>query len=213
MTRAYIDIDCNEIWPKVTRLSETDCWLWSGQHSPEGKAIFCRKRDNHQVARLVAFFLGLDITGRNISNTCGNRGCVNPRHYCYRKGGAPLVPPLPEVYNQPLRSSSSLSTESDPFLGVLLPLRSQMPVILTMSEPAPPRRKQTREPKPKVIAIHPMQAFGASEQTFLVSIIGGGSCLVNPRELRLSVANLVLAKMPAKLANTLMEKLHRVLQE
>lgn len=223
MTRAFSEINFIDVWSRVDARDDDGCWTWTGaKDARSGFGSYTittsEGRRNYKPHRLVAEMLGFDIAHRYLRHSCGNRLCCNPKHLLCKVlgrqwGPLRLAANPPAKYNRSQRNEFSLSADGDPFLAQLLPLRVGKPAILLMDVPVPAVRKMLKPPQAKRVAIHPFSTHGAPRHTLLVSIIGSGCCLVNPCDIRTSVANLVLAKMPAKLANTLMEKLHRVLQE
>ena len=122
---------------------------------------------------------------------------------------------LPNEYNDQQRSQSSLGPTHHPFLTALFPLREGKSVVLTMENPKLAARKNYRGSKGRIIVVlTPGSALGAkyglSNREILVSILGSGSCMVRVGQ---KSANLILAGMPAKLANGLMDALHQIFQE
>ncbi len=107
------------------------------------------------------------------------------------------------------------SAEVDYLLNRLEPLARGYPVALAMLGRKNPVTKFRRPTNDRLIALAPGSMYGFRNGTILVSILGSGSCIVSPekpKEKR-SIADLVLAGMPASAATILMEKLHRLFQE
>lgn len=105
------------------------------------------------------------------------------------------------------------STEVDWLLNKIEPLKRGYAVTLSMDDGKYSRLAKYRGTKKnQLVALAPGELYGFASRSVLVSIVGNGCCVVHPTRER-KVADLVLAGMPAKLANLLMEKLHRLYQE
>lgn len=75
-------------WHLVDIQGEDDCWMWKGQKIPEsGRGIYQLRRGVRKSATYVAWVLingPLDDEKVFIRESCGNVGCVNPKHlYIY----------------------------------------------------------------------------------------------------------------------------------
>lgn len=205
-----------KFWSYVDRRGPDECWLWSGvtaglAHRRVGKFWVgpAKARKGYVAHRLAAQLLGIEVGPEHLKPTCGNELCCNPRHQAYKRTGVALQPPV--GYNRERRSKSSLSTDTDAFLGALAPLRFGKTVVLTMEDPRFKAIKNYRGTKgTKLVVLVPGSAMDMKD-VVLVSVLGAGSCMVRLKSTK--VADLVLAGMPAKLADVLMQKLHRIFQE
>lgn len=209
--------EITRFWRKVDKRGPEECWLWLGPTRVVGATVACTfyfgPANSRQgvVARRMAILLeGGDIGSAQVENTCGNPCCVNPRHQQFKKK-ALVEYPLTPSYNREQRNSFPLSTETDAFLGALAPLRFGKTVVLTMDDPRFKAIKNYRGTKgTKLIVLVPGSAMEMAG-VVLVSVLGAGSCMVRLKSTK--VADLVLAGMPARLADVLMQKLHRIFQE
>lgn len=136
----------------------------------------------------------------------------NHCYYRYRERVRSLAPRVETDYNGPARSKSSLSADVDWFLQALYPLRLKKPVLLWMDDPRLKRLKNRSTATKRLVILTPGEASGLPERSVLVSVVGSGSCIVDV-DARPLVANLVLAGMPAKLAEVLMNQLRHVFKE
>lgn len=139
-------------------------------------------------------------------------------HTYYRKkynDGLEVAPPAGRPYNPHTRSKSSLDS-TDYLLHALTPLRAGRAVALWMDTPRRAHRKNARSHPRQVVVLSPGPMLGLPKGTVLVSVVGSGSCFARvdqPQYVNLNVADLVLAGIPAKLANVLMRTLQRAMQE
>jgi hypothetical protein len=155
----------------------------------------------------------------------GNLERTKVKHYyCYRwKDGAeppisrekpPLVKEVKPSYNGRQRNEFSLGANVDWFLGALSPLRFGKPVVLWMIHPPTSTTKKTAGPKRDrtLVVICPGSLIGLPQGSFLISVVGSGSCVVKVDESGQAqgVANLVLARVPANLAKALISAIRKV---
>lgn len=121
----------------------------------------------------------------------------------------PLDLAIAPEYNGPQRNEFSLAPEADWFLHALEPLVRGKSVHLSFDDPRFSQMKNYRGKKQKRLAILvPGPMAGLKDEIILVSVVGSGCCLIRPKIEGHRIADLVLAGMPAKLATTLMNKLH-----
>jgi hypothetical protein len=114
-------------------------------------------------------------------------------------------------YNSGQRSESSLVEEPDWFVSTLYPLHRNVAVHLSLEDPRFGKIKHYRgKRKNQLVVLVPGVLVGLRQEYLLVAIVGSGSCLIRPHIPGHSIADLVLAGMPAKLATTLMNKLHLI---
>lgn len=105
------------------------------------------------------------------------------------------------------------SEDVDWLLGKLEPLKRGYPVVLSMQDAKYQNRKNYRGKRAdQIVALAPGELYGMTPRSILVSVIGNGACVVHPATSE-KIADLVLAGMPARLANVLMGKLHQLLKE
>lgn len=133
-------------------------------------------------------------------------------YYRYRPQVRSLATKVETDYNGPARSKSSLSADVDWFLQALYPLRLNKPVLLWMDDPRLKRLKNRSTTTKRLVILTTSEASGLPERSVLVSVVGSGSCIVNV-DAKPQVANLVLAGMPVKLAEVLMNQLRQVFKE
>lgn len=133
-------------------------------------------------------------------------------YYRYRPKVRSLARRVETDYNGPARSKSSLSADVDWFLQALYPLRLNKPVLLWMDDPRLTRLKKRSASTKRLVVLTPGELSGLPERSVLVSVVGAGSCIVHV-DAKPSVANLVLAGMPVKLADVLMNQLRQVFKE
>jgi len=75
-----------KILTQSQKMSDTDCWQWTGQISNSGYGRIMVKDDNGDTRIIGAqevSYLGFidDLSpGVLVKQTCGNRLCVNPKH-------------------------------------------------------------------------------------------------------------------------------------
>lgn len=136
------------------------------------------------------------------------------RGVCYRR-----TPPVNGVakprdtpYNDNRCGESALDADVDLLAQAVYPLRFGNPVLLWMDDPRMAGIKNFRGSKRKLMVISPGPITGLPVGLILISIIGSGSCLLRTDEFD-KVANLVLAGVPAKLANALIAAIRKVLKE
>ncbi len=113
-------------------------------------------------------------------------------------------------YNGSTRNKFSLVADPDRFIQALAPLRSGKSVLLWL-EPPKSKTKNFRGRDKFLVALTPGQGIGFPSSAILVSVVGKGSAIVRLDEPK-KVADLVLAGVPAKLANVLVDKLAMSLQ-
>lgn len=214
MTRDFSDGDVLRFWASIRRTHF--CWLWIGGYRGASPIFFSHNPSReHAARRTCAELTGWTVGKRRLTNTCGNWQCVNPAHSTWKGKGAvqTVEPPVQAEYNDPQRNSFSLSLDGDNFLAALAPLRHGKPVHLVMDDPKfAAMKKYVGTKAKKLVFLVPGSMIGIDPSGVLVSILESGSCVVWPKRPP-KVANLVLAGMPAKLANVLMQKLHRIFQE
>jgi hypothetical protein len=205
-----------KFWSKVDKRGPDECWNWLGttagyQYRRVGKFWVGspKERKGYMAHRLAATLMGIDIGSGHMKPLCGNDLCCNPNHQAYVRSGVAVT--AEPIYNRERRNEFPLSTDTDAFLGALAPLRFGKTVVLTMDDPRFKAMKNYRGNKgTKILVLVPGSAMGI-ENCVLVSVLGSGSCMVRLKSTK--VADLVLAGMPAKLADVLMQKLHRIFQE
>lgn len=204
----------NRFWGKVAKLGPGECWPWLGAVQ-SGYGIFIvtsRPKQHRELAhRVAAKLAGMRVDDRDtVKHSCGQNLCCNPAHL-YLK-----VRPIAEfslsLYNAPQRDQSPQESELDELAQRLVPLRNGHPVVLAMDDPVLQARKMHTGPKQRLVSIVPGPLAGFKDGYLLVSVIELGSALVNIRDPH-AVTKLVLAKMPAKLARVLMNRIHQVLKE
>lgn len=209
--------EIKRFWQKVDKRGPDECWPWIGSTS-NGVAMFHTgpnsKRVGYRAPRLAALLSGGAIVpGVNTKSTCGNSLCCNPAHRHVPLRVESVEPTAKLEYNGPQRNTISLGQDGDDFLAALAPLYAGKSVALEMEKPRIQGAKKTvADRTKKLVLLVPGTAAGIDPQAVLVSVVGSGSCIVWPKR-NPQVANLVLAGMPAKLAVSLMDKLHRIFQE
>jgi len=69
-------------WAKVEKGKIEECWLWLGSRLPFGYGSFGKGRNKTILAHRMSYVLthGVIPEGLEISHTCDNPPCVNPRH-------------------------------------------------------------------------------------------------------------------------------------
>lgn len=71
--------------PKVEQGPEDACWPWRGSVSPSAPIFGAKKSGKPQMTQATRILYmdrtGQDITNYEIRHTCGNRMCVNHRHW------------------------------------------------------------------------------------------------------------------------------------
>jgi len=130
----------------------------------------------------------------------------------YRKPAKSLASESVASYTTEQRSTDSLDANVDWFYQALSPLRRGQPVFLTMDgRRVVPRKGPVAEAK-RMVILTPGALLGVNPKAVLVAVLGLGSCVVRADQ-PAKVANLVLAGLPASLANLLMNTVHHVLKE
>lgn len=109
------------------------------------------------------------------------------------------------------RSESSVIPDN-PFVRALRKLKDDQCVTLWMPKPKNTLFKKSQEDSRTLVTITPGPLLGLPKYVVMISIIGSGCRLVRLDKAN-QVANLVLAGMPAKLANALMEAFHQAFKE
>lgn len=75
-------------WPKVKKLADDSCWLWTASINNKGNGNFHNGRgkvEAHRVSYELAF--GKIPPGRFVVRRCGVQACVNPSHLFLGCGG------------------------------------------------------------------------------------------------------------------------------
>ena len=68
-------------WDKVSVVTETGCWLWTGAQHDEGYGIFFFKKRNQRAHRVTyQTFIGGIPEGLHIDHLCRTPQCCNPLH-------------------------------------------------------------------------------------------------------------------------------------
>lgn len=128
----------------------------------------------------------------------------------YRKRSSGIAAHARDPYNGEARSESS-PEKADNFLRVLTPLSAGKSVALWMDDSRKKGNRINAESKRKLVVLIPGPVAGLPKGTVIVCIIGSGSCIVRVDQ-PTKVADLVLAGIPAKLATSLMDNVHRVMK-
>ena len=129
----------------------------------------------------------------------------------YRKraiADSSIATPVTPTYNGTARSESS-PEKADNFLRVLAPLNTGKSVALWMDHPRAVRKNA--ENRRQLVVLIPGPVAGLPKGTVLVCVVGSGSCIVKA-DAPTKVADLVLAGIPAKLATSLMDSVHRAMK-
>lgn len=113
MKKFVVDEETAAQFLKKVRIGASDeCWPWTGCVQQNGRGLFYAQgqvRYAHRVAWL--FFNKKPLKRRvNLLHKCGNPGCCNPEHLCWRIAGAPGVPKSKGRPKGPLRYSEALTT-------------------------------------------------------------------------------------------------------
>lgn len=225
--RPFTPSDIARFWSKIRVHPRTGCWEWISTYSPHGGVFFTGTakggdRKTYRALRLAFILHGL-TPKHGAKPQCGMLGCCNPLHADMTLTVLPpritfeyplqIVAPTKRRYTRRRRSQTTPGTERDAFLSSLLPLKNGKSVSLAMDNPMFTSQAKHRGHKAKkLVILVPGTAAGISPDAVLVSIVGSGACIVWPENVS-KVADLVLAGMPARLANVLMEKLHRLFKE
>lgn len=153
-------------------------------------------------------YIEIDFSGCLSSRGSTKTALVTP----WSTLGSGLALRLPKRYTSHAKSKS-FPVAALPTRSLLAPLMKGKSVVLTMEVPRKkgPLRKPREAPKIHVVIVH-WSAIGSPPYTFLVSVLGRGSTLVNLAS-RASVAGLVLAGIPFRSANALMDEFHRIYLE
>lgn len=134
------------------------------------------------------------------------------KKFYYRKLRERLARPSVAEYTRRQRVEDSLTADVDWFYQALAPLRSGLPVFLLMDGVRMVKRKGTNAGARRLVVLTPGALLGVNPKSVLVSVVGSGSCVIRA-DAPAKVANLVLAGVPAMLANLLMNTVHHVLKE
>lgn len=206
----------NRFWRKVDKRGPDDCWLWKGAtQAGFGIALVSgRPQPSRMLAhRYVAKLSGLLTDPLDkVKHSCGVRLCCNPAHLYLKITPVELFPV--SMYTTGQGPNKPPAYEADAFQRHLLPLRSGHSVVMSMTDPALARRANYRGQVEKLVIVAPGQLHGMSSDCIFVSIVGKGAAMVDMRRsLAQNVANLVLAGMPSRLANYLMNSIHLTLKE
>jgi hypothetical protein len=118
-------------------------------------------------------------------------------------------------YNGGRETSFPITADVDRLLQVLYPLRRGQSVNLWLDVPAQEAGLKRQGPKPRrLVVIAPWSALKLPQGAILIAVIGSGSNIIRlsePKERdKKQVASLVLAGMPARLAQELMNKIRQV---
>lgn len=72
----------DNFWVKVKRLSEDECWEWTGGKLRFGYGRFRIGNSSHIAAHRISWFLTNGKIPENmlVCHKCDNPGCVNPNH-------------------------------------------------------------------------------------------------------------------------------------
>lgn len=121
-----------------------------------------------------------------------------------------VAAPSRRAYNR--RTKSKGLGDVDWLVNALEPLSKGKTKVLVMTTPAPPRKNQTRDAtRNQLVALSPGTLYGFREPLVLVSVIGAGSCIVDP-SCKEKLSPLILAGLPPYLAKELfagLARLHR----
>jgi hypothetical protein len=109
------------------------------------------------------------------------------------------------------RSKSGGLGDVDWLVNALEPLSKGMAKVLVMDTPAVGRKGQKRDSttRHQLVALAPGSLYGFKAGSYLVSVIGAGSCVVDPQAPR-QVTRLILSGIPANLSNALISGLARI---
>jgi hypothetical protein len=120
------------------------------------------------------------------------------------------LPPGPSVpgYTTPMKSQSFHLAAQEPKTP-LSPLADGRPATLLMNLPQSTAVKKIAAGRPIPVVIVPGSIIGASDDSFLVSVIGKGSALIAPIRSS-SISELVTAGIPARLAKVLHGELRNI---
>lgn len=138
---------------------------------------------------------------------------VGPMSYYRRHSrGGGIDPDSAATYNDRQRNKFSLDADVDYLYQTMSPLRKGKPVNLWMELPKKSVKKTTQLLVKRLVVIVPGSVIGLPRDAVLIAIVGAGSCLLRPLRSE-SIANLVLAGMPAKLASELSSVIRRIFKE
>lgn len=199
-------------WKTVAVRGEDECWpVHEGHETFRATAGRSYLTISAQTACL--WLAGKGALHDGVLCTCGNPRCCNPRHLeAEPLQEGEVVLGTEEGYTPEAKSKTLPGEELDAFARALIPLTEGKIVLMSMDAPRLQVVKRIRKQTARLVVLTPGPAMGAKRNVVLVSIVGSGSALVRI-EKPAKVANLVLAGMPAKLANALMDTIHRVFQE
>lgn len=130
----------------------------------------------------------------------------------YRRAAIGVARKPVEGYTTHQRVEYSLTADVDWFYQALAPLRNGLPVFLVMDGVRMVKRKGPDAGARRLVVLTPGILLGVNPKSVLVSVVGSGSCVIKA-DGPAKVANLVLAGVPATLANLLMNTVHHVLKE
>ena len=71
--------DIKNFWTWIEKGPVDACWRWLGAHDKDGYPVF-HPTSGWYKAHRVACFLAYNDAGSMTCHTCGNTGCVNPKH-------------------------------------------------------------------------------------------------------------------------------------
>lgn len=171
-------------------------------------AIYMRQKRPSLSKNALREMLDAMVEMRVVERIQTNRGT------CYRRSPPVegLAKPRVPTYNGNRCGESALDANVDLLAQAIYPLRFGKPVLLWMDDPRMAGMKNFRGAKRKLIVISPGPITGLPAGLILISIVGSGSCVIRTDEFD-KIANLVLAGVPAKLANALVAAIRKVLKE
>ena len=80
-------------WARVERHSDDECWIWHGKKDSDGFGLTRVKgaetRFAHRISWILTKGAGVLHKNRELTQTCGNNGCVNPKHMALGELGPP----------------------------------------------------------------------------------------------------------------------------
>jgi len=206
-----LQLIAKRFWAKVDKRGPDECWPWKGAMN-SGCGIM-KVGDHREFAhRISAKLAGVNVLPEDIvKHSCKTKSCCNPRHLYVKV--KPLHADELMAYNAQQREDSPLALEDNLARRYLSPLKYGKSVVMVMDDPSWTRNPKYRgKKKNKLVVIAPGPMHGLVETSFLVSVVGGGACLVRLDSPH-NVADLVLAGMPVQLAQELMNQIHQVMKE